>query len=47
MSSEVAKALAVQEYEKYRTVQDSRYKSDFDRFLKKVKIRKLDPMSKS
>lgn len=35
VSAEVAKNLAQSEYEKYRTVQDVSYESDFDKVLKK------------
>ena len=37
VSAEVAKRLAEQEYEKFRTVQDQQYESDFDREVKKIK----------
>ncbi|MEK9143317.1 MAG: virulence RhuM family protein [Patescibacteria group bacterium] len=36
ISNEVAKALALKEYEKYRKVQDKNYISDFDRLAKKL-----------
>ncbi|OGZ78396.1 MAG: hypothetical protein A2528_03320 [Candidatus Staskawiczbacteria bacterium RIFOXYD2_FULL_37_9] len=36
ISYEVAEALALKEYEKYRIVQDKNYISDFDREIKKV-----------
>jgi hypothetical protein len=36
ISHEVAEALALQEYEKYRVEQDKNYISDFDREMKKV-----------
>ena len=36
ISHEVAEALALQEYEKYRTIQDKNYISDFDREVKKI-----------
>lgn len=36
ISHEVAEALALQEYEKYRVVQDKNYVSDFDREVKKL-----------
>jgi hypothetical protein len=36
ISHEVAEALALKEYEKYRVVQDKNYISDFDREVKKV-----------
>ena len=36
VSAEVAKAFAETEYEKYRTVQDRIYESDFDKFLKEA-----------
>lgn len=40
ISAEVAKRLAEQEYEKFRTVQDLQYESDFDREIKKIKSTK-------
>jgi hypothetical protein len=41
ISHEVAEALALKEYEKYRQVQDKNYVSDFDREVKKIlKIKK-------
>jgi len=36
ISHEVAKALALEEYEKYRKEQDKKYISDFDREVKKL-----------
>ena len=36
VSHEVAEALALQEYEKYRVIQDKNYVSDFDREVKKL-----------
>lgn len=36
VSHEVAAALALKEYEKYRVVQDRDYVSDFDREVKKL-----------
>jgi hypothetical protein len=36
ISHEVAEELALQEYEKYRAVQDKNYISDFDREVKKI-----------
>ena len=36
VSHEVAEALALGEYEKYRVVQDKNYVSDFDREIKKI-----------
>lgn len=36
ISHEIAEALALKEYEKYRVVQDKNYISDFDREIKKV-----------
>jgi len=35
ISHEVAEALALEEYEKYRVIQDKNYISDFDREIKK------------
>lgn len=37
LSTEVAKALAEGEYEKYRIVQDKLYESDFDELIKASK----------
>ncbi len=37
MRSEVAKAFAEKEYEKFRVIQDKEYISDFDRVVKKLK----------
>ncbi len=39
VSREVAEALALKEYEKYRVVQDKNYISDFDRAVKQLKNR--------
>ena len=36
VSHEVAEALALEEYEKYRVTQDKNYVSDFDREVKKL-----------
>lgn len=36
ISHDVAEALALQEYEKYRVIQDKNYVSDFDREVKKM-----------
>jgi hypothetical protein len=36
VSHEVAKELALKEYEKYRSIQDKNYVSDFDREVKKL-----------
>jgi hypothetical protein len=36
ISHEVAEALALEEYEKYRVTQDKNYISDFDREVKKL-----------
>ena len=46
ISSEVAKAFAENEFEKYKIIQDKVYKSDFDKFLEEVenKIKKKTPM---
>jgi hypothetical protein len=40
VSAEVAKALALSEFEKYRVVQDQIFESDFDRELKKIIAKK-------
>ena len=37
VTHEIAKAFAESEFEKYRVIQDSNYKSDFDRFLEDSK----------
>jgi len=36
ISHEVAETLALEEYEKYRVIQDKNYVSDFDREVKKL-----------
>jgi len=36
ISHEVAEALALEEYEKYRVIQDKNFISDFDREVKKL-----------
>jgi len=36
ISHEVAQALALKEYERYRVIQDRNYVSDFDREVKKL-----------
>ncbi|GEN75617.1 RhuM family protein [Chryseobacterium hagamense] len=38
VSSSIAKKLAETQYEKFRTVQDKEYKSDFDRMIHSTKI---------
>lgn len=45
VSHEVAKTLAQEEYEKYRVVQDSLYRSDFDRLVEVSKLKNLDSKS--
>jgi hypothetical protein len=40
VSHEVAKALAEQEYEKFRVEQDKSFESDFDKEVKKLQRRK-------
>jgi len=40
ISHEVAQALALEEYEKYRVKQDRNYVSDFDREVKKILVSK-------
>jgi hypothetical protein len=40
VSAEVAKQLAEQEYEKFRTIQDQQCESDFDREVKNLKTSK-------
>ncbi|MBL7815929.1 MAG: virulence RhuM family protein, partial [Saprospiraceae bacterium] len=37
VSAEVAKALAIKEYEKFRVIQDQIFESDFDKEIKKIK----------
>ena len=37
VSAEVAKALAISEYEKFRVIQDQIFESDFDKEVKKIK----------
>jgi hypothetical protein len=37
VSAEVAKALAIKEYEKFRVIQDQIFESDFDKEVKKIK----------
>lgn len=37
VSAEVAKALALKEYEKFRVIQDRIFESDFDKVVKKIK----------
>jgi hypothetical protein len=39
ITAEIAKAYAETEFEKYRIVQDRLYESDFDRMIKKLKIK--------
>jgi len=39
VSHEIAEALALKEYEKYRVIQDKNYISDFDREVKQLKKR--------
>jgi hypothetical protein len=36
ISHEVALALANEEFEKYRVIQDRNFESDFDRMIKKI-----------
>ena len=44
---EVAAQLAVKEYEKFRVVQDRKFKSDFDEIVDKVRTNKALPKPKS
>jgi hypothetical protein len=37
ISSEIAKNLAIEQYEKFRVIQDENYESDFDREIKRLK----------
>ena len=46
VSHEVAEALALKEYEKYRVVQDKNYISDFDREVKRLKNRVIKNVKK-
>ena len=36
ISNEVAVALAISEYEKYKAIEDKKYKSDFDRLIEEL-----------
>lgn len=36
VKAEIAKAFAESEFEKYRAIQDKRYKSDFDKLLDEI-----------
>jgi hypothetical protein len=36
VSAEVAKALVIKEYEKFRVIQDQLFESDFDKTIKKA-----------
>jgi hypothetical protein len=40
VSHEIAKALAEQEYQKFRITQDKTFKSDFDKEIKKLQSKK-------
>ena len=42
ISHEVALALASEEYEKYRVIQDKKYVSDFDKEIKRIMEKKDD-----
>ena len=42
VSHEVAKAFSESEFEKYRVIQDKKYRSDFDRLLEQTQILNLD-----
>lgn len=39
ISRDVAKKHAVQEYEKFRVIQDIEYKSDFDKVVDEIKVK--------
>jgi hypothetical protein len=43
ISAEIAKALAEEEYDKYRVIQDQLHKSDFDKLCEASKLAKSDP----
>jgi hypothetical protein len=43
ISAEIAKALAEDEYDKYRVLQDQLHKSDFDKLCEASKLAKSDP----
>ena len=43
ISAEIAKALAEDEYDKYRVIQDQLYQSDFDKLCEASKLVKPDP----
>jgi hypothetical protein len=47
VSSESAKTYAIAEYEKFRATQDKAFKSDFDRVVDEIKIKKRLPKSKT
>jgi len=46
VSHEVAKAFSESEFEKYRTIQDKNYRSDFDKLLEQTQILNLDETNK-
>ncbi len=47
VSSESAKTYAIAEYEKFRATQDKAFRSDFDRVVDEIKIKRRLPKSKS
>jgi hypothetical protein len=47
VTSESAKIYAIAEYEKFRATQDKAFKSDFDRVVDEIKIKKRLPKSKT
>ncbi|MBU4338970.1 virulence RhuM family protein, partial [Patescibacteria group bacterium] len=46
VSHEVAEALALKEYEKYRVIQDKNYITDFDREIKQLKNKAVKNVKK-
>ena len=38
VTAKIAKEFAINEFEKFKVIQDESYKSDFDRLLGKIKI---------
>ena len=44
---EHAERHSIQEYEKFRVIQDKEYKSDFDKVVDEIKVKKMLPKSES
>lgn len=42
-----AERHAIQEYEKFRVIQDQEYRSDFDKVVDEIKVKKVLPKSES